>query len=360
MSEVLQVLASARGMHSNQQHVSSFRHKQVFCARPIAPNSLLSKVTFFCLTFCAATLLASSVPKVKVITRQSSVSDITSAPPPRNVYIDLGANWAQTLDIHDSLANLANIAVGTSPFTVFAFEASPYIAPFVENVTECKNKGLPPPTLPFPTSGSSKDLSRHNDEIGRPCPSQVDELRKCFLRTYESVLDDLKPTPELNSTKLILDRLSLATFSYAAEIPPVPKYIFVPAAVSIADSWLTLQQCKLGLLIGGVTSKGRSDDYSRLGDTCFPPSTVRTIDFPGWVKRSFFQTDLVILKMDVEGAEHDIIKSLLQNGAHELIDVLAWECHPKGGDCNYMRKLLKDLTKIKVFEEGVDYEGWLS
>ena len=323
--------------------------------RVLSPRSSRLFLSFFVLVL-AASLFASS----KLAVERVSETTYSKAPPPRNIYIDLGANWAQTLDLYGSLSKLANAEVHTSSFTVFAFEASPYIAPFVENVTRHKNKGLPPPTAPFPLSGSSKDLSRHNDYSGKPCPSQVDELRKCFLRAYEGVLAELKPSTALNSSKLIHTRLALANSSYTADKPPGPKYVFVPAAASVEDSWLTLQQCKLGLLIGGVTSKGRSDDFSRLGDTCFPPSTVHTIDFPGWVKRSFVQTDLIILKMDVEGAEHDIIKSLILNGAHELIDILAWECHPKGGNCDYARKLLKDFTNIKVFEEGRDYEGWLS
>ena len=33
---------------------------------------------------------------------------------------------------------------------------------------------------------------------------------------------------------------------------------------------------------------------------------------------------------------------------------------PQGWNCAYTRKLLQDLTQIKVFEEGKDYDGWLT
>ena len=261
------------------------------------------------------------------------------------------------MDLHEKLSSLAHIEGTNRPFEVYAFEASPYIAPFVEEAVTNKNLGLPPPVVPFPTSGSSKDLKRFNKENGLPCPTQVDELRKCYLKTYETVLDQLTPSDSLNSSTLINNRLSLAKL---AHFGPESKYVFIPAAASDKDSWLTLEQCKLGLLIGGVTTKGPREEFSRLGDTCFPPSTVHTVDVPGWIKRSFSETDFVVLKMDIEGAEHDIIKTLIRTQTHALIDILAWECHPKGGDCAYTRKLLQDLTQIKVFEEGKDYDGWLT
>ena len=37
----------------------------------------------------------------------------------------------------------------------------------------------------------------------------------------------------------------------------------------------------------------------------------------------------MILKMDVEGAEADILPALLHTNASRLVDVLLWECHLK-------------------------------
>ena len=41
------------------------------------------------------------------------------------------------------------------------------------------------------------------------------------------------------------------------------------------------------------------------------------------------QEDFVVLKMDVEGAEIDILPKLLSTNASSLIDVFLWECHAK-------------------------------
>lgn len=48
-----------------------------------------------------------------------------------------------------------------------------------------------------------------------------------------------------------------------------------------------------------------------------------------WMRESFVEDDFVIVKMDIEGAERNIIPKLLATNASRLIDVLLWECHLK-------------------------------
>ena len=259
---------------------------------------------------------------------------------------------------HQSLEQ-AKAGAGARPFRVFSFEASPYIAPFVEAVTAHRNASYSrqtEPKLPFPTAGSSKDIGRINDESGRPCPAEVNELRKCFLGIYRSDLDQVKPSVHLNSSELIAERLAIAREN--GKFQRVPKYVFIPAAVGVRDSWLAINQSKLGLLIGGTTTKGREADFTRFGDEEFPSTIVRTIDIVTWLKKYFHRDDLVVVKMDIEGAEHDVANSLVKSGVHELIDVLAWECHYKGGNCKELRNMLRNSTDIILLEEGRDYNGW--
>ena len=48
-----------------------------------------------------------------------------------------------------------------------------------------------------------------------------------------------------------------------------------------------------------------------------------------WLLRSFSVSDFVVLKMDVEGAEAEIVPRLLESNASRLVDVFLWECHLK-------------------------------
>ena len=56
-----------------------------------------------------------------------------------------------------------------------------------------------------------------------------------------------------------------------------------------------------------------------------------------WIVESFSVADYVVLKLDVEGAEDEIVPRLLASNASKLIDVFLWECHARkeglGGRC---------------------------
>ena len=56
---------------------------------------------------------------------------------------------------------------------------------------------------------------------------------------------------------------------------------------------------------------------------------VPKIDVVDWLLSSFNVDDYVVLKMDVEGAEIEIVPKLLETNATRLVDVFLWECHAK-------------------------------
>ena len=56
------------------------------------------------------------------------------------------------------------------------------------------------------------------------------------------------------------------------------------------------------------------------------PTTVPVVDVTSWIERSFKRSDFVVMKIDVEGAEHDVLDALIGNGTlSSHIDLLAWE-----------------------------------
>lgn len=54
---------------------------------------------------------------------------------------------------------------------------------------------------------------------------------------------------------------------------------------------------------------------------------VRTIDFAEWLQENVDPGDLVVVKMDIEGAEYHVLQHLLATGAIDLIDELRCEFH---------------------------------
>ena len=50
---------------------------------------------------------------------------------PRRVFIDLGANWCNTLRLYEDLVD-KETTLPDAPWEIFAFEASPLIAPYAD------------------------------------------------------------------------------------------------------------------------------------------------------------------------------------------------------------------------------------
>jgi len=54
---------------------------------------------------------------------------------------------------------------------------------------------------------------------------------------------------------------------------------------------------------------------------------VSGIDVANWLQQNFVWDDFVIVKMDIEGAEHHVLPHLATNPSKSLIDALFYEEH---------------------------------
>ena len=80
---------------------------------------------------------------------------------------------------------------------------------------------------------------------------------------------------------------------------------------------------------------------------------VETIDLPKWIKNNFKKDDYIILKLDVEGAEYEIIKKLFEVEAIEYINEIFIEFHnERCGKTREDDRLLLDQIKAK----GIEYD----
>jgi FkbM family methyltransferase len=57
------------------------------------------------------------------------------------------------------------------------------------------------------------------------------------------------------------------------------------------------------------------------------PVTVPCVDFGKWVKENLSEDDLIILKIDIEGAEYDVLEKMIEDGSIKYIDDLYIEWH---------------------------------
>jgi len=230
------------------------------------------------------------------------------------------------------------------PWEIYGFEASPLIAPYTESCAAALNLGRPLPDPPIPPTGSSAELWRLQQHLncsqqkGAPSRKNTQRVFDCMLQRLRPQLDALKPDPALNMA-VVERRLRSASECpmlgperplyelQAAATSRSERYTMVPAGVGGSNGTITLFGSRQQLLLGGLQPGGfrfraHADPAEREEKHVVP-----SIDLVWWLRTSFRLEDYVVLKLDVEGAEQEIVPALAASGADALIDVLLWECH---------------------------------
>ena len=111
----------------------------------------------------------------------------------RNIYIDLGANWCNTLDIFQHVPNVSARSHVGKPWHVYAFEASPLIAPYVEKCCAALNMGAPLPPPPVPPTASSGQLLAYAEQLGCGKAGGKAARFACMSKHLTDALQRLEP-----------------------------------------------------------------------------------------------------------------------------------------------------------------------
>ena len=112
---------------------------------------------------------------------------------PRHVYLDLGTNWGDTLDLYrKGLADGAH--ANATNWEVYGFEAAPLLMPYVDQLVRWKNgvPGVERPVTCFPPAGSTKDRIRFAPLVG--CwRTWAPKINFCMEHLFRSDLDRREP-----------------------------------------------------------------------------------------------------------------------------------------------------------------------
>lgn len=79
------------------------------------------------------------------------------------------------------------------------------------------------------------------------------------------------------------------------------------------------------------------------------PIHVQTIDFSQWILDTFKQNDYIVCKMNIEGAEYDVLEKMIQDKSLQYIDKLYVAWHNKkleGFSEDRHNKIKKEITNI--------------
>jgi len=133
-----------------------------------------------------------------------------------------------------------------------------------------------------------------------------------------------------------------------------PEVKFLPYAAWIRNESLTLS---LSSVDGGQIQPktGSSLSLPKL-------SRVRGLDFADWLMKTVTEEDYVVVKMDVGGAEFQLLPKMLNTGAICLVDELFLECHYESPHKKYSEKRRAYWECLSLYgmlrEEGVAAHQW--
>ena len=165
------------------------------------------------------------------------------------------------------------------------------------------------------------------------CPSKHDHAQypmmyACMNRMFAKSYANLQMDRRLNDSRLLQQRLDeAATPNFGTKSGQGRKakarerYTFLPAAVgqssgSIDVSWPSgiFMQSGSDARMGGVPIARPSHIPERM--------SAPVVDVTAWLKQHFRATDIIIVKMDVEGAEHGILRKMAADGTLKWMTVL--------------------------------------
>lgn len=88
------------------------------------------------------------------------------------------------------------------------------------------------------------------------------------------------------------------------------------------------------------------------------PISVDCFDFSLWMKQNFTDDDFIVLKMDIEGAEYQVIAKMLKDNTFSMVNEFFVEFHnakidiPKSKDKELMDCIKKCSPHIRITEEN--------
>ena len=123
---------------------------------------------------------------------------------------------------------------------------------------------------------------------------------------------------------------------------------YLAAVVWIYDGEITFKQSTRRKGLADALFKNRLASSEK--DVILP-----CIDFSQWMLKNFVTNDYIVLKMDIEGAEVEVLRKMIDDASIKLVKILYLETHGrrrmnKRGE---IASLLSELKKI----EGLDLRG---
>ena len=201
----------------------------------------------------------------------ANMARVAPSCPPRNIYVDMGVNWCNTLELwRDASWHQPNVDLAR-PWIVIGWEASELIVPHASRCVVRLNAGEPLPEPPVPPTGSSAEFYRYvksRPEFGKCFASSHGDIARLKALVFGAASPDdacwpvmranaslVRPDPALSRNEPLLQRRLAAAQRCPPPLRGAPSanYTLVPAAAGDADGNVTLLGDSLPqMMLGGA------------------------------------------------------------------------------------------------------------
>jgi len=138
-------------------------------------------------------------------------------------------------------------------------------------------------------------------------------------------------------------------FSFEANhnlIPSIPER----ANLTILNKAIWIHDEGVNFYLGVDTLSSSILKHKITGNLSKVPTHVESVDFGKWLKSNFERDDIILVKLDIEGAEYEVLEQMLLDGSIKYIDILFVEFHnvkvnvPKHRDT----ELINEIEKLEI------------
>jgi FkbM family methyltransferase len=172
-------------------------------------------------------------------------------------------------------------------------------------------------------------------DCGAHCGESILQAKNIFGE--DTTVISFEPIPSFaNQLKEIhKDDESVNIVNAAVWINDDIKKFFIHKEITDGSSLLTLY--------GGV----ESDYYVEI--PCF--------DLSSWIKKSFKESDYIILKLDIEGAEYEVLNKMIKDGTISMVNELWGEWHHQKIDDKYTNQLADEIQSY-LKNNNIEFKIW--
>jgi len=168
-------------------------------------------------------------------------------------------------------------------------------------------------------------------DCGGNLGQSIDRFKRSEYYKQDFCIHSFEPNPSLRDKYLNRDDIS-----------------FHPQAIWVLDGEISFYLDKSRRSLGSTLI---SSKHTRKIDKK-KPINVPCIDFSSWILKNFDASDYIILKMDIEGAEYDVLNKMIKDNSINYIKMAFIEFHYDkiNLDINVHNDLMNKLNNIAGFK----------